>query len=185
MTSAGRQLDASSADAHAASIYGDLFAAVKDAGVTVAASLPDDWVYPLLPLFDEDPAISHVRVSREPEIIGICSGAFFGGVRALGVMGATGFLACISEIVSLAIKQQIPVCLLVSLRGSILDHQVFQEIQSRKVLAIVDALGLRYLVLDRTEKLELIPHALQQSRLQKRPYILWLTKSLITGAVPE
>src|SRR4051812_28281958 len=73
-------------------VHGAILQALKDSGVSLAASLPDDWVAPLADLLDAEPTIASVRVAREPEIVGMCCGAFFGGARAVGVLGATGFL---------------------------------------------------------------------------------------------
>ncbi len=162
-----------------------LLAALKEAGVTLAASLPDDWVSPLLARLDDDPDVTHVRVAREPEIVGICSGAFFGGVRAAGVLGSTGLLTCISELNGLNVKHGIPLFLVVSLRTGVYELQTFQETQARTVLPLADTLGFPYVIIDRPEKVELIPHAFEASRLHKRPYIAWLTKSLLTGAQSE
>jgi sulfopyruvate decarboxylase subunit alpha len=166
-------------------VYNDIVAALKDAGVRLSACLPDDWVSPLIDLLDEDPVITNVHVSREPEIIGICSGAFFGGVRSVGIMGATGFLTCISEICTLNLRHQIPLFLIVSMRGRLYDPQVFQEVQGRTLLPIAETLGLPHMVLDSLEKVRLIPQAYAHSRLQKRPYIVCLSKAIVTGEVSE
>jgi sulfopyruvate decarboxylase subunit alpha len=61
---------------------------LKSCGVTLAASLPDDWVAPLINRIAADNTMRHVRVAREAEAIAICSGAFFGGVRSVALMGS-------------------------------------------------------------------------------------------------
>ena len=43
-------------------------------GITLAASLPDDWVAPLIERIAADNHIRHVRVAREAEAVAICSG---------------------------------------------------------------------------------------------------------------
>lgn len=159
--------------------------ALKAAGVTLSACLPDDWVAPLADLLDAEPSIRNVRVAREPEIIGVCDGAFFGGVRAVGVMGSTGFLTCVSEIATLNLRHHIPALLVVSLRGGLEDLQVFQEVQGRTLVPLLQTLGLPHLVLDRPEKIGLIPLAYEKARLQKRPYVVCLPKSLLLGTVSE
>lgn len=166
-------------------VYERLATELRHAGVGFAASLPDDWVLPLCRVFDRDTKIQHVRVAREPEIIGLCSGSFFSGVRAVGVMGATGFLTCASELASLSRRYQIPMVLVVSQRGSIYDHQIFQEVQGRVTRPIADALGIRSIVLDREEKLNLVPDAVESAHLQKRPLVFWISKALLTNRPPE
>ena len=110
-----------------------LHAQLGRCGVTLAASLPDDWVAPLIRRIDADPAIRHIPVAREAEAVAICSGAFFGGVRAVAIMGATGLLTCTGELATLNLRHQIPVFCLVSLRGSIDDHRIYQEVQGRRL----------------------------------------------------
>jgi sulfopyruvate decarboxylase subunit alpha len=162
-----------------------LLEALKEAGVTLTACLPDDWVSPLIVRLDEEPSITNVRVAREPEIVGIASGAFFGGVRAAGVLGSTGFLTCISELGGLAVKHGIPLFLVVSLRSGVYEHQTFQETQSRTVLPLVRTLDYPSLVVDRPERIDLIPDAYAASRLHKRPYVVWLTKALLQDRTPD
>jgi sulfopyruvate decarboxylase subunit alpha len=157
---------------------------LTESGITVAASLPDDWVCPIIDLVDEHPDIDHIRVAREPEIVGVLGGAFLGGARAVGIMGATGFLTTIGELATLGLKFQLPMFLMVSLRGGPYDTQVFQEVQWRSARRLADALELPSITLDRPEKLEGLPKAYEALRIHKRPYIAWLTKSLLTGAVP-
>jgi sulfopyruvate decarboxylase TPP-binding subunit len=162
-------------------VYAQLIAGLREAGVGFAASLPDDWVAPLCDALDRAPDIRHVRVAREPEIIGMCCGSFFSGVRSVGVMGATGFLACSSELATLSRRYQIPLVLVVSQRGTIDDHQVFQEVQGRVALPVADALGLRSVILDGPEALALAAPAVESARLQKRPLVVWIAKSLLTA----
>lgn len=160
-------------------IYEQLVVQLRKADVTFAASLPDDWVLPLCGVLERTPEIRHLRVAREPEIIGLCCGSFFAGARAVGVMGATGFLTCVSEVATLSRRYQIPLVLVVSQRGSLDDHQVFQEVQGRTIRPVADALGLMALDLDHHEKLDLVPDAAETARLQKRPIVLWVSKALL------
>ena len=60
--------------------------------VRLVASLPDDWMAPLIRTIAQDHRFIHVPVAREPEIVGVCTGAFFGGHNAVGIMGMAGFL---------------------------------------------------------------------------------------------
>ena len=58
-----------------------IHAQLVKAGVSLAASLPDDWVNGLIRSVAKDNQIRHVPVGREAETIAVCAGAFFGGVR--------------------------------------------------------------------------------------------------------
>ena len=56
------------------------------------ASLPDDWIAPLIHAVDKDDRFKHVPVNREESAIGLCSGAYFGGIPSLALMGASGLM---------------------------------------------------------------------------------------------
>jgi sulfopyruvate decarboxylase subunit alpha len=89
------------------------------AGIRLAATLPDDWVNSLIRRVAKDNVIRHVSVGREAETIAVCAGAFFGGVRAVAIMGNTGLLTCTGEMATLCLRHAIPVFCIVSGRGSI------------------------------------------------------------------
>jgi sulfopyruvate decarboxylase subunit alpha len=152
------------------------------AGVRLAATLPDDWVAPLIGRLAADPAMRHVPVAREAEAVAVCSGAFFGGVRSVAVMGNTGLLTCTGELATLNLRHQIPVFCIVSQRGSIDDHRVYQEVQGRRTLPLLQAYDFPYHIIDRADELACIPDAYETCRLQKRPFILFLTRRLVKGA---
>jgi sulfopyruvate decarboxylase subunit alpha len=150
-------------------------------GIKIAASLPDDWIAPLIERIAADNRIRHVRVAREAEAVAICSGAFFGGVRAVALMGATGLLTCTGELATLNLRHQIPVFLIVSQRGSIDDHRIYQEVQGRCTIPLLQSYDFPYHVVDRADDIGCIPDAFEACRLQKRPFVLFLTRRLVKG----
>lgn len=162
-------------------VFEAIHAQLAGCGVRLAASLPDDWVAPLVTKLADDPAIRHVPVAREAEAVAICSGAFFGGVRAVAVMGATGLLTCTGELATLNLRHQIPVFLIVSMRGSIDDHRIYQEVQGRRTRPLLEMYDFPYHILERPEQIGDIPAAYETSRLQKRPFILFLARTLVKG----
>jgi len=161
--------------------YAAIHAELRRCGVTLAATLPDDWVAPLIRRLDADPALRHVPVAREAEAIAICSGAFFGGVQSVAVMGATGLLTCTGELATLNLRHQIPVFCIVSQRGSIDDHRIYQEVQGRRTVPVLQAYDFPHHVIDRPEQIGEIPDAYAACRLQKRPFILFLSRRLLKG----
>lgn len=159
--------------------------AIEELGVGVVAGLPDDWVAPLLGRLEERESLRVVRVAREPEAVAICSGAFFGGVRSVAVMGSTGLLTCISELVTLNLKHQVPLLLIVSDRGSVDDTQVFQELQGRVMHPLCEALGIPSILLDSPADVTRVPEAFAASRLHKRPYVVWISRRFVHGERDE
>ena len=65
-----------------------------ESGIKLVASLPDDWIAPLIRAIDTDDRFKHVPVNREESAIGLCSGAYFGGIPSLALMGASGLMTC-------------------------------------------------------------------------------------------
>jgi len=151
-------------------------------GIKIAASLPDDWVAPLIERIAADNQIRHVRVAREAEAIAICSGAFFGGVRSVAIFGNTGLLTCTGEMATLCLRHMIPVFCIVSGRGSIDDHKVYQEVQGRRTIPLLQAYDYPYKIIDKEDEIDDIPNAYEWHRLQKRPFILFLSKKLLGTA---
>jgi sulfopyruvate decarboxylase subunit alpha len=158
-----------------------IHAQLKKSGVTLAASLPDDWVAPLINRIAADNTMRHVRVAREAEAVAVCSGAFFGGVRSAALMGATGLLTCTGELATLNLRHQIPVFLIVSQRGSIDDHRIYQEVQGRRTIPVLAAYDFPYHVVNTPDEISSISDAYETCRLQKRPFVLFLTRKLVKG----
>jgi sulfopyruvate decarboxylase subunit alpha len=156
-----------------------IHAQLVKAGVRLAASLPDDWVNGLIRKVTAGNAIKQIPVGREAETIAICAGAFFGGMRSVAIMGNTGLLTCTGEMATLCLRHMIPVFCIVSARGSIDDHKVYQEVQGRRTHPLLQAYDFPYQVIDKEEEIARIPDAYEWHRLQKRPFILFLTKRLL------
>lgn len=152
---------------------------LKEAGVSLATSLPDNWIAPLMEVIDDDPDIQHLRVSRESESIGICCGAFFAGKRSVALMGGIGILASVCELATVSHRHGVPVFVLTTLRGSGTDLQTYQEIQGRRLTRTLDAFDFPYQVLDQPEKIDLLPDWYEHSRIQKRPYFVFMTKQVL------
>jgi len=164
-------------------VNAELHQQLKKCGISLAASLPDDWVAPLIQRIAADNTIRHVSVAREAEAIAICTGAFFGGVRAAALMGATGLLTCTGELATLNLRHAIPVFLIVSQRGTIDDHRIYQEVQGRRTKPLLEMYDFPYHVIDRPEDISSIPDCYETCRLQKRPFVLFLARQLMKGDV--
>jgi sulfopyruvate decarboxylase subunit alpha len=149
------------------------------AGVGLTATLPDDWVNGLIRCVAQNNVIRHIPVSREAEAIAICAGAFFGGVRSAAIIGNTGLLTCTGEMATLCLRHAIPVFCIVSGRGSIDDHMIYQEVQGRRTIPLLQAYDFPYRIVDNADEIETIPDAYEWHRLQKRPFVLFLTKKLL------
>lgn len=153
-----------------------IHAQLRAAGIRLTAGLPDDWLVPLMARIDRDPDMVQVRVAREPEAVGVCGGAFFGGVPACAVMGFAGLLACGHEFALFNSAHQVPLFILSTLRGTIEDPRTYQVAQGLIGASYLDALQVPHMVIERVEDLDVMQAAYRRSRLVKRPLACLLTK---------
>jgi len=134
---------------------------------------------------DQDPEMIQVRVAREPEAVGVCAGAFFGGVSACAFMGIAGLLASGHEFALFNNAHQVPLFILASLRGTLEDPRTYQVAQGMHGLAYLDALEIQYMTIEEIDRLPLIPAAYQRSKLVKRPLVCFLTKRVLFHGIEE
>jgi sulfopyruvate decarboxylase TPP-binding subunit len=156
-----------------------IHAQLKAIGIKIVSGLPDDWLVPLMARIDQDPDIVQVRVAREPEAVGVCGGAFFGGAPACAVMGLAGLLACGHEFALFNSAHQMPLFVLSSLRGTIEDPRTYQVAQGLIGLSYLDALGIPHMTIETLDDLALIPAGYRRARLVKRAFVCFLTKKVL------
>jgi sulfopyruvate decarboxylase subunit alpha len=94
-----------------------VYQGIKDAGIRFVSALPETWLVYLLQMADDDPEMCLVEVAKEEEAVGIAAGAYFAGTPNLLLMQNHGFLGSINGIVSLAMLYNVPLCMLIALRG--------------------------------------------------------------------
>src|SRR5262245_5187497 len=91
-------------------------------GVTLVASLPDNWLTVVIDAIDRDERFVHIRVNREESAIGLCAGAYMGAMGSAALMGASGFMTVIYAITKINYTYEIPLFLMLTLRGGVGDH---------------------------------------------------------------
>ena len=98
-----------------------IFEAIKKAGITAVASLPEQKLYQLIELVDRDNALRHVPLCREEEGVAICAGTYLAGKLAM-IMQNGGLLNSVNGLTSTALHLQIPILLLVYYAGDVGDR---------------------------------------------------------------
>lgn len=156
-----------------------IHAQLKEIGIKVVSGLPDDWLIALMSRIDQDPEMIQVRVAREPEAVGVCGGAFFGGTPTCAVMGIAGLLACGHEFSLFNSAHQVPLFILSTLRGTLEDPRTYQVAQGLVGLKYLDAIEVPHMTIDRLEDIPLITAAYRRSRLVKRTFVCFFTKSVL------
>lgn len=148
-------------------------------GIKLVASLPDNWINPLIDLLDRDKRFTHVPVNREEAAVAICSGAFMGGTGSVALMGASGFMTLPYAITKINYTYEIPVFYVITLRGAVGDpnrHHVSNSIYLRRV---IDAIDIPCTIIDKPEEIPMLSRAYRHSRTFYRSSLVALTRDLL------
>lgn len=176
---------ASAARAVAAGYSAEVAQAIVDhcaaAGVSLVASLPDDWIALTIARFEADPRIRHVAVNREESAIGLCSGAFLAGTGSCALMGASGLMTVIYALTKINYTYEIPLFLLITQRGSPDDGAKFHVSNGLYLYAVMNSISLPHVTIDAADRLSLIGEAYRHSRKISRPTVAVLTRKLLQG----
>lgn len=156
---------------------------LREAGISLVATLPDINLADLLREVDEDAGVLHVPLCREEEGIGICAGAYLVGKKCAAIMQNGGFFNSNNAIVSTLLQYQIPLLLLIYYAGDVGDR-TFSTTGSLTE-PVLQALGIRsYVMRDPQDAQELIQRAQILTEDAKRPVALLLTKEVLGRRAP-
>ncbi len=175
--SAGGQADRSGRDAAARRIVD----AAAGCGISLVASLPDGWITHLIERFTGDARFRHVAVNREESAIGLCSGAFFSGIGAFALMGASGFLTCIYALTKINYTYQVPLLIGITMRGAFGDGAKFHQSNGLYLEPVLKAIDLPYMVIDRADDIPRLGVAYRHSRTIARPVVVGFTRDVLRG----
>lgn len=148
-------------------------------GVKLIASLPDNWISVLIAEIERDTRFMHVPVNREESAIGLCSGAFMGGMGSAAVMGASGFMTVIYAITKINYSYEIPLLTLITLRGAFGDHHKHHVSNGLYLRPVIEAIDMPFAVVDKPEEIPQIGKAYRHSRNFSRPAVVALTRDLL------
>ena len=147
----------------------------------LVASLPDNWIAPMIRHFDSDNRFRHVPVNREEAAVGLCSGAFFTGNPGVALMGASGFLTCIYAITKINYTYQIPMLFLITLRGAPGDTARFHVSNGLYLRSVIDAIDMPAAYVETFEELDKIGTAYRHMSVIGRPCVVALGRDLLKG----
>ena len=153
-----------------------------DCGISLVASLPDGWITSLITHYNRDARFRHIAVNREESAIGLCSGAFFSGLGTFALMGASGFLTCIYAITKINYTYEIPLFLMLTLRGGVGDHHKHHASNSLYLRPVLDAIDMPYRIIDQPGDIASISRCYQHTRTFSRPMAVIFTRDLLRGS---
>ena len=152
-----------------------------DCGISLVASLPDGWITRIITRFDGDTRFRHVAVNREESAIGLCSGAFFSGIGAFALMGASGFLTCIYAITKINYTYQIPLLIGITLRGQPGDGAKFHQSNALYLEPVIRAIDMPFVAIERGDDIPRLATAYRHSRVLSRPVVVGFTREVLRG----
>src|SRR5437588_13078864 len=132
---------------------GQIADGLAECGVKLVASLPDNWISELITHLEGDARFTHVPVNREESAIGLCAGAYMAGLGSAALMGASGFMTCIYAITKINYSYEIPLLLVMTLRGAFGDHHKHHISNGLYLEPVLKAINLPYVVVSRAEAL--------------------------------
>jgi sulfopyruvate decarboxylase alpha subunit len=154
----------------------------RENGIDLICHVADRVLAPIIEQAERDPHFETLTLTREEEGIGILTGAYLGGRRGALMLQSSGFGNILNALGSLAIPYQIPFPILMSQRGSYLEHNVVQVAWGKAVPDTVDALGMQFFELTNPDEVAFIAkNATRHSFVSRRPVVLGITTQLSGG----
>lgn len=160
----------------------DLIDGLKDNDIRLIAQVADRVLAPIIATMEADPFFHVVTLTREEEGIGILTGAYLGGTRGALLLQSSGLGNTLNALGSLALPYQIPFPIILSQRGSYMEHNVVQLALGRAVPNILDALGIQVFDLTRPEDVRFqVTSGVKHAFVSRRPVALTITTQLSGG----
>ena len=150
-------------------------------GISLVASLPDGWITDLIAGYAADPRFRHVAVNREESAVGLCSGAFFSGMGAMALMGASGFMTCIYAITKINYTYQIPMLFAITLRGRPGDSAKFHVSNGLYLEPIMRSIDIPFVPITRTADIGELGVAWRHAKTISRPVVVGFTRAVLRG----
>ena len=152
--------------------------AIKEAGITMVATLPELKLCELIDLVDKDTGLRHVPLCREEEGVAICAGTYLAGGKPAMIIQNGGLLNSVNALTSTALHLQIPILLLVYYAGDFGDRG-FSTV-GNVTEGVLNGLQIRYEVLRRHEDIRsTITGAWMLAEDSQRPVAVLLTKPVL------
>src|SRR3954468_16926973 len=145
-------------------------------GVKLVASLPDNWLTGVIDALDRDQRFTHIPVNREESAIGLCAGAYMGAMGSAALMGASGFMTVVYAITKINYTYEIPLFLLLTLRGEVGDHHKHHVSNGLYLRSVLDAIKMPYQVIAAPQDIASISRCYHHTRIFSRPMAVLFTR---------
>jgi len=159
---------------------------LQAAGVTHIVYVPDNPLSHVLRYFGvRFPDIRLVLATREEEAFGIAAGLYLGGRRAAVLLQSSGVGNSVNALTTLLIPYEIPVPMVVSMRGDAGEWNPAQTPMGRGIRGIFDAIAVPHVTVDSAEAAAGVVSSAARSSFESRTTRACLLPRLLTTATPE
>lgn len=157
----------------------DIFQVIKQAGVRQIAYVPDAGHSHVIKRAKADPAIRDIVLTTEEEGVGVVSGAWLGGERAVLLMQSSGVGNCVNMF-SLLESCRFPFFTIVTMRGEYAEFNPWQEPMGLVTEAALKLMGITvYRVDSPQDAAELVDAGLASAFDAGQRVAILLSQSLI------
>ena len=158
----------------------DIFQVIKQAGVRQIAYVPDAGHSHVIKRAKADPEIRDIVLTTEEEGVGVVSGAWLGGERAVLLMQSSGVGNCVNMF-SLLTACQFPFLALVTMRGEYAEFNPWQGPMGRGAQAAMELMGVTVLRVDEPERVEDVVGAALDSAFEANERVAVLLGQRLIG----
>ena len=129
----------------------DVFRAMKARDIVTVCTVPDGGLTKLLDLIEADRKIGLVTLSSEQEGIGIATGCWLGGQRAVVAMQSSGVGNCINAL-GLPLAYRAPCLMLITMRGQWGEFNPWQVPMGQAAKPTLAAMGVKCFPVDKADE---------------------------------
>lgn len=121
-----------------------IYYALKDIDINIIVSVPCTNLSKLLNMIDDDEEIIHIPVTNEEEGLGICAGAYLGGMKPAILMQNTGLGNSITSLKSLMELYELPLLMIISHRGTEGENICGQIPMGKSTTKLLEAMDFKF-----------------------------------------
>jgi sulfopyruvate decarboxylase subunit alpha len=155
------------------------------AGVRDVVYVPDNPLSHVLRDFGERFAdVRLVLATREEEAFGIAAGLYLGGRRAAVMLQSSGVGNSLNALTSLLIPYEIPVPMVVSMRGDAGEWNAAQAPMGRGIRGVFDAIGIPHMTVDSADTAAVVVRHAAERSFESNTTCACLLPRLVTTSTP-
>jgi sulfopyruvate decarboxylase alpha subunit len=129
----------------------DVFREIKARDIKTVCTVPDGGLTRLLNMVEADAGMRLVTLSTEEEGIGVATGQWLGGRRAMIAMQSSGVGNCINAL-GLPTTFRAPCLMLITMRGQWGEFNPWQVPMGQAVRPVLEAVGVKCFPVDKAEE---------------------------------